>query len=143
MSNNSLVFPKWLVHAFLCIFWWGIFGFLAKLGADKISPYHMQVLFTVGLIPVAALALIKCKGKVQTDKLGATYGLLNGICAGVGCIAYFAAMEEGKASIVGPVTSLFPLLTVMLAVFFLKEKVNTVQKIGIVTGLIAIFILSA
>ena len=134
--------PKWLTYALLCIFWWGIFGFLAKLGADSISARHMQILFTVGMIPLVILAFLRSNMKVDSDRLGATYGILNGVFAGLGGLAYFAAMESGQASIVGPVTSLFPLLTVVLAVLLLKERMNRVQVAGIVLALISISILS-
>jgi transporter family protein len=134
--------PKWLIYALLCIFWWGVFGFLAKLGADKISPQHMQILFTVGMVPLVVLAFLRSKRKVDIDKLGITYGILNGVFAGLGGLAYFAAMEKGKASVVGPVTSLFPLLTVVLAVILLKERMNPVQMAGIILALISIVILS-
>ena len=51
-------------------------------------------------------------------------------------------MENGKASLVGPVTSLFPLLTVLLAISILKERINRIQVAGVVLGLISIAILS-
>jgi transporter family protein len=135
--------PKWLRYAILCIFWWGVFGFLAKLGSDRISPGQMQILFTIGMLPLVAAALWSARMKVETDRLGVFYAVLIGVLAGLGGLAYFAAMENGKASLVGPVTSLFPLLTVVLAVTFLKERMNRIQVAGIILGLIAIAILSA
>ena len=135
--------PKWLRYALLCIFWWGVFGFLAKLGSDRVSPEQMQVLFTIGMLPLVAAAVWSAGMKVETDRLGVFYAILIGVLAGMGGVAYFAAMENGKASLVGPVTSLFPLLTVVLAVAFLKERMNRVQVAGILLGLIAIAILSA
>src|SRR5438034_435280 len=102
--------PKWLTYALLCIFWWGIFGFLAKLGADSISARHMQILFTVGMIPLVILAFLRSKMKVDTDRLGATYGILNGVFAGLGGVAYFAAMESVKADIVGTIIYLLPII---------------------------------
>jgi bacterial/archaeal transporter family protein len=135
--------PKWLRYAILCIFWWGVFGFLAKLGSDRTSPKQMQILFTIGMLPLVAAAVWSARMKVETDRLGVFYAILIGVLAGLGGVAYFAAMENGKASLVGPVTSLFPLLTVVLAVTFLKERMNRIQVAGIILGLIAIAILSA
>ncbi len=134
--------PKWLVYSLLCLFWWGVFGFLAKLGADRITPSHMQILFTVGMIPLVVLAFFRSQRKVDVDRLGIAYGVLNGVFAGLGGLAYFAAMGAGKASIVGPVTSLFPLLTVVLAVALLRERMNRVQMLGIALALVSICILS-
>jgi transporter family protein len=132
--------PKWLRYALFCIFWWGVFGFLSKIGSETASPAQMQILFTAGMLPLVAAALLQ--GTIERDRLGTAYGVLIGILAGLGGIAYFAAMEKGKASLVGPVTSLFPLLTVLLAVSILKERMNRVQVAGIVLGLISIAILS-
>jgi len=48
----------------------------------------------------------------------------------------------GKASIVSPATALFPVVTVILAVTLLHERVGTAQKIGLVLALTAIYLLS-
>jgi len=132
--------PKWLRYALLSIFWWGVFGFLSKIGSAKASPIQMQILFTVGMLPLVAAALLR--GKIDRDRVGAAYGVLIGVLAGLGGNAYFAAMQAGQASLVGPVTSLFPLLTVLLAVGILKERMNKVQFAGVVLGLISIAVLS-
>ena len=137
------LFPKWLRHCLLCIGWWGVFGFLAKLGSNDSSPSNLQVLFTVGMVPLILVVLVRSKLRVETDRRGIAYGVLNGILAGLGSLAYFAAMSRGQASIVGPVTSLFPLVTVVLALLLLKERINRLQGIGIILALVAIGLLSA
>ena len=141
--GRGTLLAKWLRYALLCILWWGVFGFLAKLGSDRVSPVDMQILFTIGMLPLVIFAFLGAGRKVDTDRLGVTYGILTGVLAGLGGLAYFAAMESGKASVVGPVTSLFPLLTVLLAVILLKERMNRIQVAGVVLGLAAIAILSA
>ena len=132
--------PKWLRYALLSIFWWGVFGFLSKIGSAKASPPQMQILFTLGMLPLLAAALLR--GNINRDRLGIAYGILIGVLAGLGGIAYFAAMQAGEASLVGPVTSLFPLLTVLLALWILKERINKVQFAGVLLGLISIAVLS-
>ena len=136
-------FPRWLRHCLLCIGWWGLFGFLAKLGADGASPSNLQVLFTVGMVPLVLVALVRSNLQVETDRRGVVCGVLNGVLSGLGGLAYFAAMSQGQASIVGPVTSLFPLITVVLALLLLKERINRLQGIGIILALVAIGVLSA
>jgi transporter family protein len=106
------------------------------------TPMQIQVLFTMGMFPVVLAALIQLKWKVDRDCRGATYGVLNGVFTGLGLIAYYAAMARGKASIVGPVTALFPLLTVVLALVLLKEQMNRVQTAGVFVALASILILS-
>ncbi len=134
--------PIWLSYAFLCILCWGVWAFLSKMGADQMTPMQMQVLFTIGMLPVVLVAVVRLGRRIDTDLLGATYGILNGIFTGLGLLAYFAALSRGKASIVSPITALFPLLTVLLAFFLLRERMNRVQMAGLVLALSSIFILS-
>jgi bacterial/archaeal transporter family protein len=142
MKTSRNQFPRWLFYALLCILSWGVWGGLAKLGADQMTPMQMQVLFTIGMFPVVLAALIQLRWKVEADRLGVTYGIMNGVFTGLGLLAYYAAMAKGKASIVGPVTALFPLLTVVLALVLLKERMNKVQTAGVFVALVSIFILS-
>ena len=140
--RNIRNLPKWLLYALLCIFCWGVWGILTKLGSDGMNPMQMQVLFTVGMLPPVLLALIRLRFKVETDRLGAVYGIMNGVFTGLGLLAFYGAMARGKASIVGPVTALFPLLTVLLALLLLKERMNRIQGAGVLLALLAIFILA-
>ena len=105
----------WLGPALMAFVWWGLFGFLAKLGSADVNACDMQILFTAGSAPIAAYILLR-RLRMQSDQRGRVVGVAIGIVAGLGGIAYFAAMARGKASIVGPVTALFPLVTVLLAI---------------------------
>ena len=134
--------PRWLTYALLCIVSWGIWGFVAKLGADKIAPGPLQILATVGMFPLGLLAFVQLRMRLEKDVRGISYGILNGILSGIGLLAYYAAANRGKVSVVGPVTSLFPLLTVGLAFIVLRERLNAVQTGGMVLSLVAIVIFS-
>jgi transporter family protein len=132
--------PKWLWLALSCMLCWGVWGYLVKLGTADMNPQAMQVLFVLGMIPPVIAALLRTGFKVQTDRKGVSYGILNGILATVGMVAFYAAMGRGKASLVGPLTALFPLFTVAGAMLLLKEKLNRVQALGIVVALAAVAI---
>jgi transporter family protein len=134
--------PVWLLHAFACLAWWGLWGFLAKVGSDGASSLQLQVLFSVGMLPVALFSLLKLRFKLATKCAGATYGILNGLLTGFGLLAYYVAMRRGKASIVGPVTALFPLITILLAFVILRERLNRVQGAGIALAICAVVLLS-
>jgi transporter family protein len=132
----------WLLYALLCIVLWGIWGFLSKLGSDRISPQQLQILFTIGIVPPSLLAWAQLGFRVEADRCGAIYGILNGVFTGLGMLAYYAALSGGKASVVGPFTALFPLLTVALAFAILRERINRIQAAGMAMALAAIIIFS-
>src|SRR5215467_10158361 len=134
--------PIWLWYALLGIFWWGLWGFLSKVGSAVASPLQMQVLFTLGMLPVAAGMLFAMRGKLDRDRVGISYGLLSGIATGLGTLGYFAALRKQDASVVTPLTGVFPILTVALAFALLRERLNKVQLGGMLLALAAIIIFS-
>lgn len=142
MQSDRARLPIWLRYALLCIFWWGLWGFLSKVGSAAASPLQMQILFTLGMLPVAAGMLFGMRGKVDRDRAGISYGLLSGIVTGLGTLGYFAALRVQDASVVTPITGVFPALTVVLAFMVLRERLNKVQIVGMLLALASIVILS-
>jgi len=132
--------PRWLIYALASMLMWGMWAFLVKVDSGKLNPAQLQVLFVVGMLPLLVAALAHNTWRVQTDRLGIFFGLLNGVLATVGMLAFYAAMAKGKASIVGPLTALFPLFTVAGAVLFLHERLSRAQLAGVVFALAAIVV---
>jgi transporter family protein len=142
MPTDRWRFPIWLWYALLGVFLWGLWGFLSKIGSDAASPMQMQILFTLGMLPVALGMFIQMRGKLDRDRVGITYGLLCGVATGVGTLGYFAALRDQNASVVTPLTGVFPVLTVILAFVILRERLNKVQMGGMLLALASIVILS-
>ena len=142
MQTDRWQLPVWLRYALLCIFWWGLWGFLSKIGSEAASPLQMQILFTLGMLPVAVGMLWQMRWKLDRNRGGVTCGILSGVATGLGTLGYYAALREQNASVVTPVTGLFPVLTVMLAFVVLRERLNKVQTGGMLLALASIVVLS-
>jgi bacterial/archaeal transporter family protein len=142
MPTERWRLPAWALYALLCIISWGLWGFLAKIGSESATALQLQVLFTLGMLPVAVCILAGMHWKLDRDFTGASYGILSGVTTGLGILGYYGALHEQTASVVTPVTGLFPLLTIVLAFVFLRERLNRVQACGIGLALVAIVILS-
>jgi transporter family protein len=137
--------PRWLAFSLLTILVWGIWGAVSKVSSDVIDPYTNQVFFTFGLLPLIALVWRASRTRAMSDgrSAGVAWAFITGILGGAGNIAFFHALGiGGKASIVSPVTALFPLITVVLAVTVLRERIGSAQTVGLVLALIAIYLLS-
>jgi uncharacterized membrane protein len=102
----------------------------------------MQILFTFGMLPVAFGILFQMRWKLDRNRGGVTYGLLSGIATGLGTLGYYAALREQNASVVTPLTGVFPVLTVVLAFVVLRERLNKLQMAGMLLALASIVILS-
>lgn len=139
--------PSWLTFSLLTVLLYGIWGALSKVVSDDMSPSLYQVAFAVGLIPVVVIILSLRRrsagagGKMQTR--GKFYAFATGILGGVGNIALYKSLNiGGKASIAVPLSSVYSIVTVILAFLVLKERVSFSQKLGLLVGFVAIYLLS-
>jgi transporter family protein len=60
----------------------------------------------------------------------------------VGFLTFFAALEQGKASTVVTLSALYPVVTILLSIAFLHEKLTMRQVTGIVFALVASVLLA-
>jgi uncharacterized membrane protein len=135
---------RWMLLSIATVLLWGSWGLQSKLIVDRISPWMDQVLFSIGLLPLLVWMMFS-KNRRQTTgdpRKGAAYGLLTGICGGLGNVSFYLALSRGKAAVVVPLVGLAPLITVVLAVLVLKESINRAQTVGVVLALLSIYFLS-
>jgi len=134
---------KWLWYSLLCVLSWGAWVFCSKLGSNEIPASTMQFLFTFGFIPVAILVLALKRMKFERNLKGIAYSIGNGILAGVGGLALFAAYRSGgNTAVITVVTALYPLITVGLAVLVLRERLTWLQVVGLGFAVAAMILFS-
>ena len=122
---------------------WGLYGIAFKLASDRLSTVAGQLLSTAGLL-LPALFLIGSVVRERRSTGGLLIGFISGICGALGNFALLAALGAGgQAAIVFPLTALYPLVTVIIAVLFMRERAHRVQVIGIVLAIVAVLLLSA
>jgi bacterial/archaeal transporter family protein len=137
--------PRWLAFSLLTILAWGAWGAVSKVASDALDANTNQVFFSFGLLPLILVVWRASRGSGRKDgrSVGIGWAFLTGILGGTGNLAFFHALRiGGEASIVAPVTALFPLVTVILAMILLHERIGTTQKLGLVLALVAIYLLS-
>src|SRR5262249_38674411 len=119
---------------------------LGKVIGDALSPSLTQALSTFGLLPIMLVLWRSQKSQKEAHQHGSTTkGKLFAFGAGVitclGNISYYDVLNRGaKASMVVPLTGLYPLVTVLLALVVLKEHLNLIQGLGIALSLVAIYL---
>jgi drug/metabolite transporter (DMT)-like permease len=134
---------SWLFYALVTTFTWGIWGALIEIPQNAGFPPTLgYIIWSLTMIPCALIALYLVNWKIETDKRSVLLGLIIGLLGGGGQLALFEALKEGPAYIIFPFVSLYPLLTILLSVVFLKEKTSGLKWFGIAVALVAIFFLS-
>ena len=148
-SAENTRLPKWLLWSLITIVLWGTWGLVSKVASAGMDAYVNQLLYTAGLAPLLAFVAWTVHrreaGAPREGRAGGVFwAFFTGILGGAGNIFFFQAMVAGgKASVVAPVTALFPMVTVLLALTFLHERLGRVQWLGLALAFVAIYLLSA
>jgi uncharacterized membrane protein len=125
-----------------CDWFVGVYGIAFKLASDGLSIAAGQLLSTAGLL-LPALFLTGSAVRERRSTGGLLIGLISGLCGALGNFALLASLRAGgKAAIIFPLTGLYPLITVMVAVSFMRERARHAQAIGIVLAIVAVLLLS-
>jgi drug/metabolite transporter (DMT)-like permease len=143
-ATKSSLLPPWLLYAIVAATCWGIWGVLSKGPSRELSGWMTQMLFTFALLPSVIFAARSKNVRTGTNKpLGLFWGFISGLIAAAGNICFYLALEAGaETAIAVPLTNVYPLVTIFLAYFWFKERLNLIQAGGIVLAVVAIILLS-
>src|SRR3954454_5988574 len=112
-------------------------GIAPDSGRDNAVSLHHRNFASVPVLPCCTTIQIRKK------RQGIFYAVLMGVLAGVGGLTLFAAYGTGgNTSLITALTALYPMITVVLAVTILREKLRRIQIVGLVFACIAIVIFS-
>ncbi len=126
----------WLSYSLLAIVLWGIVGLLQKLGTNRISAHSLLIWLTVGYL-VLMPWFLQTADPFTLGIREVILGVVAGTTNGMGSWFLFASLGLGaKASVAIPLTALYPLLTILLAVVFLAESLTSLQWVGILLALV-------
>ena len=120
-------------YAFIGMLLWGIAPLFAKLGLSKVEPaigLSMRSLVITSLLMGWVLTSGQIGKLAEVSTRNWIFLGLEGIFASLlGHLAYYFALKYGDVSAVGPIMAGFPVVTALLAVFFLGEQF-TLNKLG-------------
>jgi len=133
----------WLILSVVAMAFWGITGVTQKLSTNNISFERSFVWFAVAFFVLSGIILVAVPLSWNLTPSLVLLAALGGLLNGLGALTSFAALERGgKASVVIPLVSLYPLLTIAGAWLFLGERLTGRQIAGVVCALGAVFLLS-
>jgi len=135
-------FAPWVGFAAVTLISWGIVGLLQKLSTNHVSAESSLIWLVVGFLLLEPL-MYPGNALFHYSPWNLTWGLLSGLLNALAAWALFAAMKsDGKASIVSPLTALYPLVVIPMAASFLHESMTMLQGCGVVCALVAVVLLS-
>lgn len=133
---------KWFILTLAAVLSWGLYGVAYNFAAKGIPTLPNQVLSTVGLL-LPALLLIPRVWRERRHKTGLWIAFISGLFGTAGNLALFASLSGGgPTAVIFPLTALYPLITVVVAVAFMRERARPSQGLGIALALVAVVLLS-
>ncbi len=136
-----------LIFAFLAFGLWGLWSLTSKMAVDRVGPGNLFGFYVMSSLtaPVLYYWFRRIKPGTQASlrptKTAWTLGAMALAVNVVGALTYTFALEGGSASLVVPISSAYPLVTVLLAVGLLNEKIGRLQATAlavVVLGLVMI-----
>lgn len=131
----------WFAYSVLAILGWGGWAICSKLGSLEIPVNAMLFLYAWGALPVLLALLATRHFRLERNLKGALAGIANGFIGNIGNLALLAAYRTGgNTSVITVATSLYPVITVLLAVVILRERFSRRQAAGLALALAALVI---
>jgi transporter family protein len=134
----------WVLWGFIGALSLGVGDFLTKVSINRIGAYNH--IFWLALVSNAAVVcnyLVDRRNRqapplLRKQALPTIIGVVINLA---GALLFLLAFDYGKASLIAPVSSIYPVLMALLAVRFLKERISQRQATGIgiaIVGLILV-----
>lgn len=133
-------FSTWFVPSLAALILYGVWGYWGTRASDFINPLSITFYSSLGVLISGVIALILLGFKPELSIKGGAYGLLNGLASGIACIFFIFALRNGPTMPVVLVTSMYPMITLILCMVFLKQELSIKQGIGMVFALASLIL---
>ena len=131
----------WVLPTILYIVILGAGGVTAKLALRTISWEQLVLWVPVAYI-VFSVLLVIFRGATFPHGVGGAWAAATAFAASSALILFFYALTKGEASQVTPVTSAYPVVTVIGSALFLSEKLTLIRGLGTALVVAGVVLLS-
>lgn len=132
---------SWLFYALATVVLWTGWTFLGKIALKAVSPVQATIIYGLASLAVGAGAFVFGSRTASWSGTALWLAALSAVLGSLGLLTYYLALERGKASLVGPVVSVYPAIVALLSVALLAERLSAIQVAGIalaVTGVVLV-----
>ena len=127
------------VGTFIC---WGLWSFIPKITTKYIDPRSAIIFEVIGGIVLSIIVLSVTNFRLEIHPKGIVLAGPAGLVGFVGALCFLFAVSRGPVSIIAPLSALYPILSVALAIVFLNETVTIKQGLGIIFAVLAVILVS-
>ena len=141
-SARRLPTARWIPYAGLLVLFWGVWGAFSGTPTTRYG-YPDEMVYILWAFTMLIPAFFALRGQTLDRRpVAAFYGLLVGLTGAGGQLLLFKALANGPAYLIFPIISVSPAVTVLMAVFILRERIRALATLGVVAALAAIVLFS-
>jgi transporter family protein len=137
-----MITTNWFFYALVSLSFYGLWGLFSKLATNYLGSKTVLIYDLIGAVLVGLVFLATNGWEWRGDMRGVIFAMLTGAVGTIATLCYFIAVSKGSSSIVLPLTSMYPAVTVILAFFILKEPLTLRHTVGIFLAILAIIFCS-
>ncbi len=139
---QSILFP---LLATIC---WGAWGFFSKKAVNQTGEINTLLVF--GIIafiffPIYGFIKLDRTKKIQFTKdykLGILIGIISVFVVGTASFSFYFSVQFYRIAILAPIVSIYPGVTLIFSILFLKEKINFKQIVFILLIIFGVILLN-
>ena len=125
----------WILYAFGSAFFAGITAILAKIGIKNTDSNLATAIRTIVILAFSWL-MVFIVGSIDTinelSQKTIIFLILSGLATGLSWLCYFRALQLGNVNKVTPIDKSSTILTMVLAIIFLGEKITILKIVSII-----------
>jgi transporter family protein len=125
----------WILYAFGSAFFAGITAILAKIGIKNTDSNLATAIRTIVILAFSWL-MVFVVGSIDTinelSQKTIIFLILSGLATGLSWLCYFRALQLGNVNKVTPIDKSSTILTMVLAIIFLGEKITILKIVSII-----------
>lgn len=130
---------SWPAFVILTVFSWGIAHVFIKKGLSYLSPWQSYAVDTAIATTLWVPYGILLGFKAEAITLS---GIVIVILLGIAIAAYYYVLEKGPLSIIAPIFSASPIVTVLLSFWFLHESLTPLKLIAVFATILGVILVS-
>lgn len=133
---------RWIWLALGALVAWGFWSFLPKLALQSMQPRSVIFYESLGNLITAIPVFILLRGRLVRSRIGVSIAAFASMLTVGAFMLYFFALNHGPVATVVTMTALYPVIVLIMARIFLKEKLNTIQMFAVALAVCSVYLLA-
>jgi transporter family protein len=133
---------SWFLNSLVALVCFGFWAFLPKIAVRYLNPKSAVIYEVLGVFAAGCVFFLVVGKTIDTDLRGILPALATGVLGTVGFLCFLQALTVGSVSVVATLTALYPAITILLAVAFLRESITLRQMAGMGLAIVSVILLS-